>query len=82
MKYRRLAVPHQSEPLDAAGLRLLPDRTEIPPQPQTACGTAHSVLRPLNHYLPEAPNHLHHKSRATIKRRTALMDKNLFIKYK
>ena len=46
MKYRRLAVPHQSEPLDAAGLRLLPDRSEIPPQPQTACGTAHGVFRP------------------------------------
>ena len=41
-----------------------------------------SPNHPLNHYLPEAPNHLHHKSRATIKRRTALMDKNLFIKYK
>ena len=41
-----------------------------------------SLSHPLNHYLPEAPKHLHHKSRATIKRRTAPMDKNLCIKYK
>ena len=53
MKYRRLAVPHQSEPLDAAGLRLLPDRSEIPPQPQTACGTAHGVFRPYVFTLQE-----------------------------
>ena len=39
------AVPHRSEPLAAAGLRLLPDRSEIPPQPQTAFGTAHGVFR-------------------------------------
>ena len=40
------AVLHQSEPLAAAGLRLLPDCSEIPPQLQTACGTAHGMFRP------------------------------------
>ena len=36
---------------------------------------------PLNNYIPVAPDHLHHKSRATQKRRTALLDKSLFFRY-
>ena len=48
MKYWRLAVPHQSEPLTAAGLRLMPDHSKTPPQPQAARGTPHGMFRPLD----------------------------------
>ena len=36
---------------------------------------------PLHHYIPVAPNHLHHANRYRPRNRTALMDKNVFVKY-